>query len=206
MIEDQLARWAMELQSLAQAGLYYGRDVFDRERYQRIREIANEMMSRRTGIPEETLQGLFCADSGYQTPKVETRAAVFQGETILLVQEQDGRWCLPGGWCDFDLSPAENTVKELREEAGLNAEVELLIAAQDRNRHNAPAYPFNIVKLIFLCRSLGGDFVPNIETTQRGWFSLDALPTLAENKTNRDQIALCFEAYHNAGRWTTQFD
>ena len=32
----------MELQSLAQAGLFYGKDIFDRERYTRIREISAE--------------------------------------------------------------------------------------------------------------------------------------------------------------------
>ena len=37
--------WAVELQSLAQAGLYYGKDKFDRERYQRVRDIAAEMMA-----------------------------------------------------------------------------------------------------------------------------------------------------------------
>ena len=205
MIDDTIAAWAAELQSLAQAGLYYGRDVFDRERYERIRQIANEMMSRRTGIPEEPLRSLFCADSGYQTPKVETRAAVFQDEKILLVQERDGRWSLPGGWCDYDLSPVANTVKEAKEEAGMDVAVELLIAAQDRKQHNVPVYSFNIVKLFYLCRPLGGAFVPNSETLQRGWFSLNALPPLAENKNNTEQIALCFQAYHS-DHWTTFFD
>lgn len=205
MIDDQIAHWAAELQSLAQAGLYYGDDVFDRERYQRIREIANEMMSRRTGIPPETLKDLFCAGIGYQTPKVETRAAIFQEDRILLVRERDGRWSLPGGWCDYDLSPVDNAVKEAKEESGMDVAVELLIAVQDRKQHNRPVYSFNIVKLFYLCRPLGGDFVPNSETTERGWFPLDALPPLAENKNNADQIALCFQAHHS-DHWTTFFD
>ena len=43
-MSDQIVEWAKELQSLAQAGLFYGKDVYDRERYQRIREISAEMM------------------------------------------------------------------------------------------------------------------------------------------------------------------
>ncbi len=37
-MKDQIVEWAKELQSLAQAGLFYGKDEFDRERYQRIRD------------------------------------------------------------------------------------------------------------------------------------------------------------------------
>lgn len=59
---DQIANWAMDLQSLAQVGLRYGHDVFDRERYEEIRRIAGEMMSARTGIPEEKIKTLFLGD------------------------------------------------------------------------------------------------------------------------------------------------
>ena len=97
----QWLEWAMELQALAQAGLEYGRDKYDLERYERIREIAAEMMSEGSGLPLERVKDLFCNEKGYQTPKLETRAAIFQGERILLVQENDGLWSLPGGWPDW---------------------------------------------------------------------------------------------------------
>ena len=90
--------WAVELQALAQAGLHYGKDPFDIERFQRIRDIAAEMLARGTDLPLETVTDLFCCESGYQTPKLDTRAAVFQNGRILLVRENDGRWSLPGGW------------------------------------------------------------------------------------------------------------
>ena len=109
-------KWASELQSLAQAGLYYGKDKFDRERYARIREIAAEMMARQTDLPLEQVKGWFCNETGYQTPKLATRAAVFQGERVLLVREPKG-WALPGGWVDVDVSVRENVIKEVREEA-----------------------------------------------------------------------------------------
>ena len=116
----QWLKWAVELQALAQAGLFYGRDKYDRERYQRIRDIAAEMMARETRLPLERVKDLFCGETGYQTPKLDTRAAVFQEGKILLVQEEDGRWSLPGGWADVDISVGENTVKEVKEEAGLD--------------------------------------------------------------------------------------
>ena len=93
---DHLTRLAMELQAIAQNGLTYTKDPFDRERFERIREISAEMMSMKTGFPIEKVKSLFCAGMGYQTPKLDTRAAVFEQGRILLVEER-GRWALPGG-------------------------------------------------------------------------------------------------------------
>ena len=203
-MEDKIAKWAAELQSLAQAGLFYGRDDFDRERYQRVREISAEMMVERTGLPLEKVSGLFCGDMGYQTPKVDTRAAIFQNGRILLVRERNGTWSLPGGWCDYNLSPADNVVKEVREEAGLDASVKMLIAVQDRQKHNLPQYAYGVVKIFYLCESLGGDFVPNMETSESGYFPENGLPPLAVEKCS-EQVGMCFRAYQ-AEVWTAQFD
>ena len=194
---EQLPRWtdwARELQALAQAGLEYSPDPYDRERFQRIREIAAEMVAHRTDIPLEKVKGLFCNETGYQTPKLDTRAAIFQGDAILLVQERDGRWALPGGWVDEDQSVASNTVKEVREEAGLEVAIDRVIALQDRNKHNLPPFAFGICKVFFLCTVLGGSFVPNIETTASGYFPLDKLPPLCRDKCTEDQVRLCFRA------------
>lgn len=198
--------WAIELQSLAQAGLTYGRDPYDRERYERIREIAAEMVAHKSDIPTEKVKELFCNETGYQTPKVDTRAAVFKDGKILLVHESNGTWSLPGGWCDVNQSVAENTVKETFEEAGLNVTADKLIAVQDRNKHNLPVYAYGVVKIFVLCSVVGGGFVPNIETTETKYFGRDELPeNLAGEKTSREQILMCFDAYESE-RWETKFD
>ena len=196
----------VELQSLAQAGLTYGKDPYDKERYQRVREIAAEMMGRLSDLPTETVKDLFCNETGYQTPKIDTRAAIFEGEKILLVQEKDGRWSLPGGWCDVNVSVGENTVKEVKEEAGLDVRPQRIIAVQDRNKHNQPPYAYGVCKIFFLCTLLGGQFEENIETTGFDYFSEDALPLLAVEKNTEEQIRMCFAAYHGGEQWTTKFD
>ncbi len=201
----QWLKWAVELQALAQAGLYYGHDKYDFERYERVREIAAEMAAERTDLPLEKVKELFCNETGYQTPKLDTRAAIFQGEKILLVQENDLRWSLPGGWADVDISVGENTVKEVREEAGLEAATRLVIAIQDRNKHNLPLSVFGICKIFVLCDLIGGSFQPNLETVDSGYFSLDELPPLSTEKVTEDQIRMCFDAYH-ADHWTTLLD
>ena len=201
---DQIIEWAKELQSLAQAGLYYGHDVYDKERYQRIREIAAEMMLMKTDVSAEKITGLFCGDAGYQTPKVDTRAAIFQNGKILLVCEK-GKWSIPGGWCEFNLSPADNTIKEVREEAGLDVSISKVIAVQDRDKHNQPPYAYGVVKIFYLCDLLGGNFIENIETSESQYFSLEELPPLAGEKCNEEQIRMCFDAYR-AENWIVRFD
>lgn len=186
--------WARELQFIGQVGVTYSPDPFDRDRFARIREIAAEIMQAGTGMEIGRIADLFCSDTGFPTPKLDTRAAIFDGDRILLVQERDGLWSLPGGWVDADQTIAGNTVKEVLEESGLHAEFVKLIALQDRNRNNRPVYAHNICKAFALCRATGGNFQPNLETTKAGYFALNALPPLAESKTTAAQVRMCFEA------------
>lgn len=197
--------WAQELQFLAQAGLMYTKDDFDRERFTRIREIAAEMLSFKSGIPLEKVKSIFCNETGFQTPKLDTRAAIFEDNKILLVQERDGRWSLPGGWVDVNQSIKANTEKEVKEEAGLDVEAYKIIAVQDRSKHNQPVYAYGVCKIFVLCQTLGGAFTPNIETIASQYFAVDELPSLAEDKNNKSQIEMCFEAYESQS-WEVQFD
>ena len=187
--------WAIELQSLAQAGLTYGKDAYDHERYERIREISAEIIAHMSEIPVDTVKGLFCNEFGYQTPKIDTRAAIFTNNKILLVHENDGRWSLPGGWCDVNVSVGENTIKEVREEAGLNVIPQKVIAIQNRELHNLPRYAYGVCKIFVQCSILGGHFERNIETTEYAYFSLNELPALAEEKNTEEQIKMCFQAF-----------
>lgn len=202
---EKWLEWAIELQSLAQAGLFYGKDPFDMERYERIRAIAAEMISYKTEIPEEKVKNLFCNEIGYQTPKLDTRAAVFQDGRILLVKENNGTWSLPGGWVDVQVSVMENVIKEVREEAGLDVTADLVIAVQDREKHNLPVYAYRVCKIFVLCSVVGGAFEPNIETVESRYFGIDELPALAEEKNNEEQVRMCFEAYHTEN-WKTLID
>lgn len=203
---DKWVEFAVEIQSIAQAGLTYGHDEYDMERYARLREIAAEMLACKTDLPLDKVKDLFCNETGYQTPKVDTRAAVFRDGKILLVHEKNGTWSLPGGWCDVNVSVADNTVKETYEEAGLRVRAERVIALQDRNRHNVPSYAYGIVKIFILCSLIDGDFIPNLETTEIGYFGKEEIPhDLAEEKTTKEQILMCFEA-NETPDWVTQFE
>ena len=165
---EKWLKWAMEIQSLAQAGLAYTDNVYDIERYERLREISAEMIEEKSSINLDKVKNLFCSETGYQTPKIDTRAAIFKDNKILLVHENNGTWSLPGGWCDVLESVKSNTIKEVKEETGLDIETIKIISIQDRNKHNKPIYAYGVCKVFVLCNIIGGDFVKNIETTEVG--------------------------------------
>ena len=202
---EQWLQWAIELQSLAQAGLTYGKDAYDHERYERVREISAEILAHMTDVPLDKVKTLFCNESGYQTPKIDTRAAIFKDDKILLVRENNGKWSLPGGWCDVNISVGENAVKEVKEESGLDVVADRIIAVQDRKKHNLPVYAYGVCKVFIQCTVIGGHFERNIETTEYCYFAEDDLPDLATEKNNQEQIKMCFAAYRSAD-WKTQFD
>ena len=203
---EKWLKWAIEIQSLAQAGLEYTNNVYDIERYERLREISAEMIAEKTDLNIDKVKNLFCNETGYQTPKIDTRAVIFKDNKILLVHENNGTWSLPGGWCDVLESIKSNTEKEVKEETGLNVEAIKVISIQDRNKHNKPIYAYGVCKVFVLCDIIDGEFIKNIETTEIKYFSLDNLPNnLAEEKTNKEQIEMCFEAYKDKN-WQVQFD
>lgn len=203
--KEKWLEWAVELQSIAQAGLTYGKDKFDMERYEQIRAISAEMISFKTDIPVGKVKELFCSDIGYQTPKLDTRAAIFKDDKILLVKENNDTWSLPGGWVDVNVSVKENMIKEVKEEAGLDVIVDTVIAVQDREKHNTPIYAYKVCKIFALCSVIGGSFEENIETIESKYFGLYELPSLAEEKNNQEQIEMCFKAYHSEN-WKTLID
>lgn len=203
--QDKLIEYILEIQSMAQSALFYVKDEYDRERFERLRDISAEMMALKTELPLETVKTLFCSDYGYQTPKVDTRAAIFQDDKILLVHEKNGTWSMPGGWCEYNMSPVENTIKETKEEAGKDIQVKSIISVQNRDNHNVPPYAYAIVKIFYLCEETGGNFEKNHETTEIAYFAENELPDMAPEKCNEEQVHMCFEAYHSKN-WVTQFD
>lgn len=204
---DVWKKWAQELQFLSQCSLAYSKDKFDRERSERIREIACEMLSYKYDIPIEKVKLDFAGELGYQTPKVETRAAVIKDNKILLVKEQfDGKWALPGGYQDVNMSIKENAIKEASEEAGAVVNPVKIIAVLDYNRHHHVNFPFGMVKVFVLCEYVSHSFVENTETLGAEFYSLDELPELSTTRTTKKQLEMCFDCYSNIENWETIFD
>ena len=180
MDEPRWVAWAREIQALAQTGLTYARDPYDRDRYTRLQTLAAEIMAEYTGIQVQQLEMLFARETGYATPKLDVRGAVFRGDRVLLVREKadSDRWTLPGGWADVNESPTEALAKEVREEAGVEVRITKLAAVWDRAKHgHRPLHPFHIWKLFFLCEEVGGKPRPGPETSEVAFFTEETLPT-----------------------------
>ena len=204
---DVWKKWAQELQFLAQSSLAYSKDKFDRERSERIREIACEMLSYKYDLPIEKIKMDFASEIGYQTPKVETRAAIIKDNKILLVKEQlDGKWALPGGYQDVNVSIRENVIKEASEEAGAVVQPLKVVAVLDYNRHHHVNFPLGMVKIFVLCEYINHSFNENTETLGAEFYSLDDLPELSLTRTTKKQLEMCFECYKDPQNWDTIFD
>ncbi|MGE9270526.1 MAG: NUDIX hydrolase [Verrucomicrobiales bacterium] len=189
-----------EIKGIAETGLRYGDSVYDRERYERLHEIANELLQSQ--MPDFR----WPVELGYPTPKLDTRAAVIHDDRILLVQETANHlWTLPGGWTDADNSPAENAVREVFEESGYRVKATKLIALWDKSRHAHPTEPEYIYKAIFTCDLMGGEPTLSHETEAIDWFTPDALPEMCPHRASPEYVALAFR-HHADPSLATEFD
>lgn len=209
MAEPDWLAWSRELQAIAQTGLAYTDGPYDRERYERLRELASHIMARHAELPAPEIAAIFAGERGYATPKVDVRGAVFDAEgRLLMVRETSdaGRWTLPGGWAEVNLTPAENVVKEVREESGYTVRVVKLAAAWDRTRQGHGPRVFAATKLFFVCALVGGSPRTSLETSEVAWFAEDGLPAdLSTERALPHQLTRMF-AHARDPSLPTEFD
>jgi ADP-ribose pyrophosphatase YjhB (NUDIX family) len=197
---------AKKLQSIAQAGLAYSTNKYDLERFQQIKTLSLDIMSHFTTTSMDHLINLFSKETGYQTPKVDIRGVVFKDNKILMVQEEtDGRWSLPGGWADVGLSPGEMVVKEIKEETGYETRPKRLLAVLDKNKHSHPPSPYHTYKIFIECELIGGQQKKGLETTAISFFKLTNLPSLSLDRNTKEQIEMIFNSLENQD-WQVIFD
>jgi ADP-ribose pyrophosphatase YjhB (NUDIX family) len=192
--EPRWLRMAREMNAMAQTGLTFSKDPFDRQRYERLRELAAELLAQGSAPEYEVILESLGRDSGYATPKVDVRGAAFRDGRVLLVKEiTDGKWTLPGGWADVNQTAAECVVREIAEESGFEARAIKLAAVHDYQRRNHLGHKDSIYKLFFICDLTGGAARPSDETSEVAFFARDALPPLSIGRSTAAQIELMFE-------------
>jgi ADP-ribose pyrophosphatase YjhB (NUDIX family) len=193
-------RWVKRLQAIAQDGLTYATDEYDVGRYEQVREVAAEILAARSTRELEDARELLELDKGPATPKVDVRAAVFDGDRILLVKEpDDGGWSLPGGWADVGETAAEAAVREVFEESGYRARAVRLISAFDRDRQGHPPIPYHVYKLVFLCEILDEPRAQSVDADEVGFFGEHELPELSLSRVMPAQIRGFFEHHRRPG-------
>ena len=199
-------QWGRTLQALAQNGLAFCENPYDRERYTKLQQVASEIMSEYSGADFSRVHNFYRYEQGYATPKVDVRAAVFRDNEVLMVRErEDGRWSLPGGWADVGDPPSGVAVREVWEESGFRAQAVKLIAVYDRDRRGHPPLPFHVYKVFFLCDLLEGSPSPNAECSEAAFFAEDNLPELSLTRVNEPELARVF-AHHRERSLPAEFD
>jgi ADP-ribose pyrophosphatase YjhB (NUDIX family) len=178
-IPDHWLTIAKRINSIAQTGLAFTKDNYDKERYCELLELSNR-------------------DIGYQTPKLSVRAVVFKEEKLLLVREKmDNKWCIPGGYADTGLTPSEIVIKEVKEESGFDVKPTRILGLIDYNKHQARPFPFDIYNLFMECEIIGGEALAGDETSEVGFFDLNNLPELSVRRVTREQILKMCELHFN---------
>lgn len=189
LTDNELTVISQRLQALAQTGLTYTQDVYDRERYESLMLIAQRLLSARFDLPEEMLRTCHQAETGYATPKTDVRAIILKEGKLLLVRESDdGGWSLPGGWADVGDTPSVAIIREVQEETGLEVNVSRLLGVWDRNLHGHPPYPWHVYKMIFLCEVTGGKLAISHESLDIRYVDPDNLPELSLTRIVPEEI------------------
>ncbi len=199
-------RWVKRLQAIAQDGLTYATDDYDVGRYEQLREIAAEILAAHSTGELEDARGLLELETGPATPKVDVRAAAFDGDRILLVREpDDGGWSLPGGWADVGETASEAAVREVYEESGYRVRAVRLISAYDRDRHEHPPIPYHVYKLVFLCEILDDTPSRAVDADGAGFFGEHELPDFSLSRVTPIQVQRFFE-HHRDPTLPADFD
>ncbi len=201
--------WAREMQALAQTGLEFSKDPYDLERYAALRRLSARVMAEHTGAEPRRIEALFETETGYATPKVGVRGAVFDSSgRVLMVREvvDQNRWTLPGGWADVNQTPAQSVVREVFEESGFRVRAMKLAAVWDRARQAQPAMAFSVVRMFFICTLEGGTAATSLETSEVGWFAENEVPKdLSLRRTLPQHISRMFAHWRDPAL-ATEFD
>jgi ADP-ribose pyrophosphatase YjhB (NUDIX family) len=182
--------WARELQAIGQTGLAFTQSPYDTQRYQRLAEIAAEIVAGHTTLPKSEIVQGFSSQPGYATVKVDVRGAIVREGRILLVQERrDQRWCMPGGWADVGETPSEMVTREVWEESGFRVRPVKVIGVFDANRGNQPLECYHAYKIVFLCEITGGQARGSDETLGAEFFDFGQIPPLSADRTHERHLA-----------------
>ncbi len=197
-MDQTLTVLANRIRALAQTGLVYAEDDYNKERYGELLQLSHEVLAAISGHSADEIAVSFPVEHDYVTPKVDVRAVVFNAQNeILLVRERDGLWSLPGGWADVGYAPSEIAVKEVKEECGLDVKPLRLLAVYDKRCHHHPPAMHYAYKLFLDCELLGGTLSGAFDILESGFFPLTSLPPMSLERVLPEQIMRMAELHRN---------
>jgi len=192
--EGAIMNWeqfAVKVMSISKIGLKFSKDDYALENYEELERISREMLN---SLPIEPIAKNLYERDLYPTPNVSVRVLLFDNEgRLLMVKEKaEDKWAVPGGWCDVFESPKENAIKEVKQEAGFDIEIDRLVGIFQREKYKD--YPTLVSEYVhyFVGHIVNGVARHNHETTDVAFFEVDHLPELSK-KTTRLEIGRALE-------------
>lgn len=205
MKKQNLATIVRELNNLALSGIYYTKDNFDKERFERILNLWADLISLDSRGGFGGALDFSRLERGPQTPKVAVRVGVFNDlNQILLVKERaDSKWSLPGGWVDVNMTPSEAAIAEVEEESFVRIkDLKLCGLFDQRKLYDNPI--FHILCIFFIAKV---DklylFTETDEVVERGFFSRGNIPELSHKRIRASEIDILFD--YESGHQTAAF-
>lgn len=204
---EQFLRALRRLRAIAESGLFYGKDEYDRVRYSELGSISQELIAMLADVEPPRVREVLPVRKVPATPVLDARAFVVHEGKVLLVKESvDLKWSLPGGWVDVNESLRESVEREVWEESGLRCTARRVLAVWDRDRHGHPPLAVHCYKLVVYCEVAElGAFSANSETLEAGFFAVDDLPELSLGRVTPAQIETAFRMVQQ-GVTQAQFD
>jgi len=200
--EKELFKMTGRIRAIAQNGLIFSKDEYDTERYEELLDLSNKMTALLSGNDIKVIESMYGIEKEYATPKVDVRGVIVndRNEVLMVKEKADGKWALPGGWADAGFSAAENVIKEIYEETGLNAGVSKVLAVFDKSKHaDIPPYHF-VYRIAILCHVTGGSFNEVFDILDKGYFAQDKLPPLSERRITKSEMDIIFEYINNPSK------
>lgn len=174
--QDTLLNVLDEIRAIAVTGLNFAENPYDRKRYERLLDIASINLHNLTGVDAEELSERFMRETGYMTPKIGVNAAVFDDRERILLEKRvdDNRWGLPSGWVEVGETLIAAIEREVEEETGLTVKATHIIDVYESKAH-APHRPHNACGILFLCTREKGELRISHESTDIGYFDINAV-------------------------------
>jgi ADP-ribose pyrophosphatase YjhB (NUDIX family) len=159
-----------EITAIAQLGLNYSKDPYDRGRYSRLLELAAGEYAAFTGFSTDSIRQRFTRELGYITPKIGVQGALFNTEGKILLEQRvdDSLWGLPAGWVEAGERPETAITREFREETGFIIEPIAILGFNSRLPGDF-GQPHTSVHILYLCKCLGGQLQISHESLQMKW-------------------------------------
>ena len=173
-----------KLQSIAKLGLYYTKDIYDRQRYEQLLELTTEYYGQVLEIPAKEAQDHLKKDLEKLgvSPILGSAAAIFDsGGKILLMKRTDNqKWCMPTGLVEAGESPELGAIREAKEETGLDVQILELVKVYTRFP-SAEYGMYTLVGTVYLCKMIGGVLTRSHEDLGLQYWNIDEVPIWHSN-------------------------